>query len=180
MPIPHLTDPLQPHLEHILDLLETRINHGVDDDSDYSPVLQVSGLEAVIDSCCPGLGWLRVTRTFPSDNFPAPATTRAGCPVSMWACELEIGVARCACLVDEDTMVPDPDCLQQEVVQQGLDRSALQQLALCDLPSHFKEDGGSECRIVIGQWQPIPTQGGCFGGSITITFPYRQCCDDIG
>lgn len=177
--IPAVTDPLQPLLDSLEALLSARMNQGLSPShEDYAPTIQSPGLQTVLDSCCPGLGWVRVVRAFPSVNFPQPATTRVGCPDLLFAAEIELGIARCATVPDEEGFV-DPDDVTNDALQLGLDRSALFQLVTCDLPPILRaESGGSDCRMTLGEWTPLAEQGGCMGGTIRVTLPYRQCCDD--
>lgn len=172
--VPDLTDPLAPILNSISDALHARVNHPLPPGHvDETTTLIVDGLETVIDYCCPGLAWVRVVRTFPTISFPAQAT-RTGCPRPSWAAVLELGIARCACVPDDDGNM-DLDCLREQAAQFGLDRAALIQTVMCDVCGDI-----IDCDDVsVGAWTPLAIQGGCGGGSIEVTVAYDQCCDDI-
>jgi hypothetical protein len=169
--IPDVTDPLQPILEDIRDLLSARVNHGLPPNHiNFTPTLIPTGLETVIDNCCPGLAWVRVINVVPTTSFPSPANTMVGCPDTLFAANLELGVSRCAAGIDEDGTIPI-ETLDYEAVQFGKDRSALIQTVICDMAVYF------ECKISLGAWEPLATQGGCYGSTVQVAIPYRMCCD---
>lgn len=174
MAVPDVTDPLNPILQDVRDFLHARVNLGLPAGHvDETTTLIVNGLESVIDHCCPGLAWVRVVNAFPTTNFPQPATTNVGCPDTLFGAQLELGIARCSCVPDENGDM-SVECLDEEAIQAGLDRSALFQVAICDLAGYF------DCHFNLGLWNPLAIEGGCFGGVLTITVPYDMCCDPIG
>jgi hypothetical protein len=166
-----VTDPLQPILEDIRSLLDDRVNYSLPPNSaDRTLTLIPTGLETVIDNCCPGIAWVRVINVVPTVSFPSPANTMVGCPDTLFAANLELGVARCAAGIDDDGTIPI-EVLDAEAVAYGKDRSALIQTVICDMAVYF------DCKISLGAWEPLATEGGCYGSTVQVAIPYRMCCD---
>lgn len=172
-----LTDPLHPILIDIQGMLSDRINVDVTTPADEAPVVIARGLETVIDHCCPnGIGWVRVSRTFPSNSFPNPVRQQPCCPPASMASDIELGVVRCTCEGMYESQADldfDYECLENEAVQAGQDRMALLQVALCDLSSYF------DCKLSVGDQVPLDTLGGCAGELLTVTIPWNACCDEL-
>lgn len=113
------------------------------------------------DLCCSGLAWVRVTDIFSTaGDFPAPDTSVVitGCGPLAWGVVLEMGVLRCAPTGDEYSV---PTCDEWTALQNAifLDQAAMRE-AMCCLVSQF--DPGT---VAIGSWTPLPTSGGCAGGT---------------
>lgn len=175
-PSPSNTDPVFDLLDAIRDAFYIRLNNGIAA-ADLVEVAIVHGTQTVIDNCCPGYGWVRLARVFPSNTFPSPATTVVCCPKPMFAAEIELGSARCATVADDDGQITLAD-LEDEAVIAGLDRSAMIQTVLDDVPAATGFDT-DDCEVVLGTWQPIPTSGACLGSTLTFTIPFDQCIDTI-
>lgn len=126
------------------------------------------------DLCCSGLAWLRVADIFSSStDFPTPDTLTVwnGCGPMAWGVVMELGVMRCAPTGDIDTI---PTCEQWTDLQVNVmkDAKAMRQ-AFCCLFAQF--DPGS---IALGSWVPLPTTGGCAGGTwqVTVQVINTECC----
>lgn len=153
----------------------------------------VHGQQAVIDACCNdggcadcpsgspceqqgggGQAWVRLDSAFPSDSFPSPRTGSFDCPPGFWAMTVELGVARCACLPDDNGKPPSCDCLEREVLRAMSDRAAMLNAIYCC----FMSNEACE-RVSVGQYTPLRTQGGCMGGTMQVTIPFSEdlCCE---
>lgn len=113
------------------------------------------------DLCCSGLAWVRITDIFgAAQDFPAPDTSVviSGCGPLAWGATFELGVIRCAPTGDEYTV---PTCDDWTLLQEfiWLDQAAMRQ-AMCCMVGLY--DPGT---FAIGSWNPLPTSGGCAGGT---------------
>lgn len=127
------------------------------------------------DLCCSGLAWVRVADIFASaDDFPAPDTTIpiTGCGPQAWGVVFELGVLRCAPTGDEYTV---PSCDDWTLFQQYLflDQAAMRQAMCCLIELRNGEDMQSS--VAIGSWAPLPTSGGCGGGTWQVTVQILDC-----
>jgi hypothetical protein len=171
---PSVTDTLYPTLLDHRDFLDDRVNYGLaTDDPDRIPVAILAGTQAVIDTCCPGFAWVRVIRTFPTVSFPTPATSRVGCPSTLFAAEIELGVTRCALDVLDESGGWSLGHKEADSLQVHLDRTALLQTVVCDIAP------ACDCNTIqLGTWLPLPTTD-CVGSTLTYTIAYDLCCDVI-
>lgn len=126
------------------------------------------------DLCCSGLAWVRVADMFSSStDFPTPDTLAVwnGCGPMAWGVVFELGVMRCAPTGSIETI---PTCDEWTALQVNVmnDAKAMRQ-AFCCLFAQF--DPGS---IALGSWVPLPTTGGCAGGTwqVTVQIINSECC----
>lgn len=104
---------------------------------------------------------------------PAPATQgAAGAGCARFTLTGQIGITRCAAPPTSDLQPPEPGAVEANAVQQVLDADRIADALLC-CPELDRED---RARIAVGGWQPIDTQGGCYGGFWTVTAVYDVCC----
>lgn len=126
------------------------------------------------DLCCEGLAWVRPVEIFAAAaDFPAPDTSAVvtGCGMPAWGLVLELGVLRCAPTGD---ITEIPTCEDWTALAEYVMRDAkAMRAAICCLIPQF--DASS---VAIGQWQPLPTTGGCAGGSMNITVQIINDCED--
>lgn len=126
------------------------------------------------DLCCSGLAWVRVADIFSSStDFPTPDTLTVwtGCGPQAWGVVFEVGVMRCAPTGSVESIPTCDDWLAlQDLVMR--DAKAMRQ-AFCCLFNQF--DPGS---IALGSWVPLPTTGGCAGGTwqVTVQIINSECC----
>jgi hypothetical protein len=126
------------------------------------------------DLCCSGLAWVRVADIFASStDFPAPDTPVVlNCPIPSWGVVFELGVMRCAPTGDINTI---PTCDEWtnlfELVMQD---AAAMRAAGCCLATYpgLQLDHSS---IAFGSWAPLPTSGGCAGGTMQISVQIVNC-----
>lgn len=126
------------------------------------------------DLCCSGLAWLRVADIFSTArDFPTPDTLTVwnGCGPMAWGVVFELGVMRCAPTGDIETI---PTCDEWTALQVNVmkDAKAMRQ-AFCCLFDQL--DPGS---IALGSWTPLPTTGGCAGGTwpVSVQIINSECC----
>lgn len=112
------------------------------------------------DECCTGAAFVRVLRTYPSWGVPNASNVpiRCGQPravtveLSMWRCN-PIGS------LQRPPTQDDWDCLHVELLN---DQVMLRAAACCFVRQWEKSS------VVIEEWAPIPTQGGCVGSALTM------------
>jgi len=127
------------------------------------------------DLCCSGLAWVRVADIFStSTDFPTPDTLNVlmGCGAMAWGVVFELGVMRCAPTGSIETI---PTCDEWTALQANLmaDAKAMRAAFCCVFGEY---DPGS---IAIGSWVPLPTTGGCAGGTwqVTVQILNTECCE---
>lgn len=128
------------------------------------------------DECCDGLAWIRVAGVYPSATFPEQDAAPERCGPIQWAVVLELGAARCAPTTDARSI---PTCEQWLAVSRAVldDRAAMVRAICCWAD-------GTDLQWLAGMWQPLATEGGCVGGTMTVTVaaPYCECAptgDDV-
>lgn len=129
-----------------------------------------------VDECCSGLAWVRVAAVYPSwDNFPAADNTWLPCGPLAYAVVLEMGMAFCMPWSDSDGTFED---LDPPSTQDWATASATQMqhmtlmrrtAACCFAPTQ---------RRAVGEWGPLPVEGGCTGGKLTVTVSVMNPCSD--
>jgi hypothetical protein len=125
-------------------------------------------MSTVRDECCEGLAWVRVATIYPSSNFPTPDSEPTKCSPYQYAAVLEMGVARCAPTPGAEDI---PSCEEwTDVTYAVLDDAAAMRRAVCCFTAIEKPR-----LVVVGTWQPAPTEGGCVGGSMTVTVAVGDC-----
>ena len=135
-------------------------------------------LSTTEDECCQGLAWVRPALFYPSsDRFPLQAEEPQVPYVGSWAIQLEMGAVRCAPTTPE-TSIPSV-AEWNAVVQKVMDDAAAMRRAICcfiDIdPVNRKRN------VLAGQWQPLDVEGGCVGGTLTVTVRGPACdCIEAG
>lgn len=129
-----------------------------------------------IDECCAGLAWIRVANLYPSwDSFPAADNTWLPCGPLAYAVVLEMGVTFCMPWSDSDESIDNIDppstedwatAFQTQMVHQTLMRRTA---ACCFRPTQ---------RRAVGEWTPLPVEGGCTGGKLLVTVSVPAPCAD--
>lgn len=129
-----------------------------------------------VDECCAGLAWIRIANIYPSwDSFPAPDNTWLPCGPLAYAVVLEMGVAFCMPWSDSDDSFENVDppgtqdwstAFTTQMQHQTLMRRAA---ACCWRPTQ---------RRAVGEWSPLPVEGGCTGGKLLVTVSVPAPCAD--
>jgi len=129
-----------------------------------------------VDECCAGLAWIRVANIYPSwDSFPAADNTWLPCGPLAYAVVLEMGVTFCMPWSDSDESIDNIDppssadwssAFSTQMVHQTLMRRTA---ACCFRPTQ---------RRAVGEWTPLPVEGGCTGGKLLVTVSVPAPCAD--
>ena len=129
-----------------------------------------------VDECCAGLAWVRVADVYPSwDSFPAPDNTWLPCGPLAYAVVLEMGTAFCMPWSDSEDGFENIDppstgdwqsAFTTLMTHQNLLRKAA---ACCFAPTQ---------RRAVGGWTPLSVEGGCTGGTLTVTVSVMAPCGD--
>lgn len=138
------------------------------------------GLAAPADLCCQaevdgetreGQAWVRVARIYPTTGrFPQQAVDRQICATGGWAAELEMGAWRCAATVDDDGSPPACGDVTRDALVALSDAAAMRRAARCCFP-----DEKGDPPAVVGEWVPLGPNGGCTGGTLTLTAQFYDC-----
>jgi len=129
-----------------------------------------------VDECCAGLAWVRVAQVYPSwTDFPAPTNDWSPCGPLAYAVVLEMGSAFCMPWSDSeqefDNMDPPSTADWQQAFTTGMQHQTLMRraAACCFAPTQ---------RRVVGEWTPLSVEGGCTGGTLTVTVSVMAPCGD--
>lgn len=126
------------------------------------------GVAIPADDCCDGLAWVRVVQVQPTDGSNAPYSELRNLPATATGAtiEFELGILRCAPILDEEGQAPDPDDYTASALQSAADRQQMRMAIICDFPEDITE---ATCDGQIpGLWAPVDA-GGCAGGFMTTT-----------
>lgn len=129
-----------------------------------------------VDECCQGLAWVRVASVYPSwDSFPAPDNTWLPCGPLAYAVVLEMGVAFCMPWSDSDDEfdnVDPPNTTDWSNAFATLmqHQTLMRRAAACCWPATQ--------RRAVGEWNPLPVEGGCNGGTLRVTVSVPAPCAD--
>ena len=115
--------------------------------------------EVALDTC--DMAYVRVIRVFPSSTLPDQDFSAVFCP-NTYAAELEMGVARCACLPADDGTPPTCACQTQLAAVVLSDMSAMRFALDCCLT-----DG--DTLFVPGPATVTGPQGDCILTIMTVT-----------
>lgn len=173
-----MTTPLPPDvtwslLERLRDCLCDQLSSGdptVDDPPCRCGI--VIGEQVAWDECCCrqqedgtvccGEAWVRAVSLYPSTNFPTPDSQAPLCTSGLFAAVVELGVLRCAPSPDDQGNPPSVEDVEATARQVLVDSKAMRTAAKCCFPSDQRD-------VLIGAWQPVGPEGGCVGGTLTIT-----------
>lgn len=132
-------------------------------------------LSTLDDECCRGLAWVRAVTFFPTDGLfeqqVVPSTGGVG-PLG-WIVELEMGVGRCAPTPPASQLITCDQwtTLTEEVYD---DAAAMRRAFCCFLENHRGQ-------TVAGVWTPLPVEGRCAGGTMTVQVRGPECdCEEAG
>lgn len=108
-----------------------------------------------------GMGWVRLTESYPSVQLGAANQQPGNCEVMLGA-DFEIGIMRCSPVGDEEGNPPDPSewAALSEFVAADID--TMRRAILCCNNSLDNTD------IMLGQYTPVGPQGGLVGGVWTL------------
>lgn len=121
------------------------------------------------DECCEGLAWVRLVDAFPSSqNWPQQDRLPQPRGPAMWAVVLELGAARCAPVADASSI---PTCQAWTNTSLAvLDDLAAARRAVCCFAT-----ARSWRKLLVGNHQPLRTEGGCVGGTLQVTVQAPAC-----
>ena len=130
------------------------------------------------DECCSGLAWVRPVTFYPSSTaFPNQDTVGQRQGTKAWAVTLELGYVTCAPTPDEHSIPGNDEWAA--VLQSVMDAGAAMRRALCCMIA--ARPGFGAQRVIPGQWQPAPVEGGCVGGTLPVIIMGPACdCADAG
>lgn len=133
----------------------------------------------VNDVCCDcgegqGQAAVQVVEIFPTEDFPRKGIRqfKGACGHNVTrAAELAMTVYRCVGTVDSNGNPPSCERVTADARKIDDDADAMwQAFACCDWAGRRK--------ILPGSWQPLPNQGGCGGGMMTVYVEISSCCPE--
>jgi hypothetical protein len=121
-----------------------------------------------------------VARIYPTDEARFPsllAIVPDNCRAIGWAADLVMTVYRCVPVPDEDGT--PPDCAELEAATAKILDDAQAMLSTVICCDWNVDPSRGLVRMVPGQWSPLPSRGGCGGGTMTVTvFTGPVCCPE--
>lgn len=175
-----VVDTVAPIVEHLLACLTVRL------DEVGAPVCRAfwhPGATAPWDACgqsdagAEGQAWVAVNRIYPSDSFPVETIDAHRCFPRGFAAEVTVGVLRCAATIDDHGQAPSADEVTDDALKVSRDRAVALDAIVCCLIGPDADPG--EYRL--GSWTPLGPDGGCVGGTWTVTVAVPAClCIDLG
>lgn len=115
------------------------------------------------NDCCEGLAWVRIQSIDPVQDPLAPETNPCSGGFSV---TYEIGVARCQPFGDAQMGIT---CEQWDALALQIDDDAeAMRAATCCYAGQIA-DSEIDHEVRPGSWLPLETEGGCTGGSMTVT-----------
>ena len=132
------------------------------------------------DNCCDcgegqGQASVQLAEIYPSDKFPRKGIQewKGACSTgaTLWVAELVMTVYRCIPGPGENGAPPNCTALQASAAKIHADAAAMiQAFSCCDWHPGNK-------KVMPGSWQPLPNEGGCGGGqmSVFVSLGY-DCC----
>lgn len=131
-----------------------------------------------VSNCCScpsggqGEAFVRVGQVYPSTVFPQPDEANSVCDYASFAAVFTVGIYRCAPTLKDNGSAPTTEELAAALIVQLQDRAVLMRTIRC----YF--NGLPDERLwFAGPWNPIEPQGGCMGGSVTVTVAVDDCVD---
>ena len=131
------------------------------------------------DVCCDcgegqGQAAVQMVEIFPSDKFPRKgiAEWKGACTKgnTFWVAELVMTVYRCVHVMDDDGNAPSCEDIQIDAARIWSDAQVMTQVFACC-------DWAGDRKVLPGSWQPLPNQGGCGGGMMSVYVNLGvQCC----
>lgn len=164
-----IADPLvYPVLTEVLTLLMTELGNTAAGQPLHARIIPGTELVAALteetNECCEGIAAVRGGNLFPTNDFPSQSATpiMAGGPETGWTLEVEMAVVRCGVQPGPD-MAPDDAALTSDASTQWNDAAALRRVGY-KLPLNSL----SVFDVTMGQYQPLPADGDCLGGTLTL------------
>lgn len=116
------------------------------------------------DQCCDGGQlWVKATRVYVTESFPQEKADALICGVGL-AADVQVGVLRCAPVLDDQGNPPTPEALTTSSSQVYEDMYALMNSIICCLSATKK------CRkFVMRGATSLGPQGGCVGTLINLS-----------
>lgn len=142
-------------------------------DSALSPrpgrVIQVAPGEAVAwDDCCDGQLWARLVNLTPNEgSSPQRRQGADACAVPFFIATLELGIIRCAAVVNDQGVAPSAMQITADGMQGLADMAQLLAVLRCS-PYEIRQ---------LGNWTPRGPEGGCHGGFWTFTIRLDNCVE---
>lgn len=126
-------------------------------------------MSQLANQCCTGMAWVRISRIFPTTEFPTQTEVWTPCAHVQFAAELEMGVWRCEPQQDGQHL---PTCTEWTDSAQLVanDWEAMVRAACC-----FEDLQLPGTPVLMGVWQPLNSGGGCTGGSLPIMVATMNC-----
>lgn len=112
----------------------------------------VSPTPVAHDYCCDGMAYSRLVEVVPQTG-PTPPNEWQTCSPHGLTINMAVGVLRCASTVDSRGRAPSPRRIADDGLKQSDDLQTMRDAIL-----------GVEHTRALGNWTPIPVEGGCIGG----------------
>lgn len=163
----------------LLDCLETEVELNPNPVAEYclragpTVIHDVDGNTSTDKVCCPGLGYVRVGRVYPSTDFPDPDLRNDKCLSLARALELTVGLVRC---VPGMGTPEGPTCAEwtAAAVQDADDLDALFKAVCCWVSStEFKAVRARRWAI---QESVVDQTADCIERSMQILVELPKCC----
>lgn len=125
------------------------------------------GAQVAWDDCCDGQLWARLVTIEPnrSQNPSGRGVGGAGvCGITHYSATIELGLIRCASVVDDNGIAPEPTTIEDEGIAGIGDMTALLQAAACH-----------PATLTMGRYTPQGPQGGCVGGAWAFSIRLDNC-----
>lgn len=125
------------------------------------------------DQCCEGLAYVRISRIYPSFEFPAQTEVWTPCSNIALAAELEMGVFRCEPQQTDPAALPSCEEWTGTTTQVAHDWEAMVRAACCLEQQLMVSSPGTP--LLMGVWQPLNSGGGCTGGQLPVMVGVMNC-----
>lgn len=131
-------------------------------------ILYNPGSQVAWDDCCNGQVWGRLVSISPLPTAnPSRIPGLSGCAAPAFIATLELGIIRCAAVVDDQGRAPSDMAVSRDGEQSIEDMATLLGV-LASLES---------TRSIVA-WTPQGPEGGCHGGYWTFTVSVPNCLQD--
>jgi hypothetical protein len=176
-----MPDPvILPLANALLDCLETAATANPDPPAQFclragpSVIHDIDAASSTDTTCCPGLGYVRIGRTFPSSaEFPAPDPRSEKCLTRARAVELTAGIIRCV----PGLGTPEgPSCEDwtATAVHDADDNQALWDAVCCWVDTAEFNRMKARPFAIVGT--DIVAEGDCIERFITVIVQIPKCC----
>lgn len=129
------------------------------------------GVSLTEDVCCEGMAWVRVEAIHPTVVFSGPQEEPFPCYPPRWTLTLELGAVRCMPIGTIDKLVTPAQALAAAKLVMN-DATAMRRAIRCcfaNMPSMVNR------LYKVGTWAPLPSQGGCGGGTLLLDIEVIGC-----